>query len=56
MDVFKNLIFNEEQEIPYWGKIVDLPLRKKAIDQFHVYKELEQELGKNQTSEKRVKV
>jgi surface protein len=57
MDVFKNLIFNAEQEIPYWGKITNISLRKKAIDQYHLHKELNQELGnKSGLSEKKLKL
>jgi surface protein len=42
--------------IPYWGMIEDKDERNKAIDSYHLQKELSQNLSKNNNSKKNSKI
>jgi hypothetical protein len=50
------LLFGQMTEPPYWSLIKDKDERKKAIDTYHLKKELGQELSNNNTQDKKLKL
>jgi hypothetical protein len=49
-------IFNSNVDLPYWAKIEDNELRKKAINAYNLNKELNDELSNNNNSVKKIKI
>ncbi len=52
----RSVLLNSKVEKPYWATIDDLEERRKAIDTYHLNKELEQELNQNNQQDKRIKI
>lgn len=48
--------YEDNIDAPYWAKYIDIEARKKAIDAYHLEKELSQDLDINQKTEKRIKI
>lgn len=48
--------YEDNIDAPYWAKYIDIDARKKAIDAYHLEKELSKNLSYNQKSEKRIKI
>jgi len=50
------LIILDDKDIPYWAKIEDKQERRKAINIYHLNKNLNQELSNNNLQEKKFKI
>jgi surface protein len=53
---YEQCLFDAEFIFPYWVEYTDVEARRKAIDAYHLEKELEQNLIINVKSEKRIKL
>jgi surface protein len=49
-------LLSEKMLVPYWAKIEDEEERKRAIDNYHLNKELNEDLNNNNVNEKKLKI
>lgn len=54
--VSDGMFLNTVATIPYWAEIEDIEERKRAIDSYHLNKELNQDLSVNETLKKKMKI
>jgi hypothetical protein len=56
LDKCKKMFSEYDNSIPYWAKIENVQHRNKAIDSYHLYKELNNQLNINNTSSPKIKL
>jgi surface protein len=56
LEEYEDMFHECHMSIPYWSTIKDQETRNKAIDAYHLHKELNNQLSQNNNSSKKIKI